>query len=76
MMDDEPILCVQEHRKSRNLKPVPIAFLANERAVWLLAKGKVLRANSLPASWTTVGRTFELSNCYDFFSQVLDWMKV
>ena len=61
MMDDESILCVQEHRRSRDLKAVPIAFFANERAVWLLTKGKVLRADSLLASWTTAGRTFELN---------------
>ena len=71
MMDDESILYVQEHRRSRELKPVSIAFLTHERAVWLLAKGKVMRADSLPASWTTASRTFELYNAVDFFSQVL-----
>ena len=71
MMDDEWILCVQEHRRSRTLKSLPIAFLANERAVWYSGIGKVLRVDSLPASWTTASRTFESYNVINFFSQAL-----
>lgn len=63
MVDSQYLARIQDHRRSRHLRPVSIAVPADEGEEWLKANGNMMRVVSLPASWTSLpARTLEFQS--------------